>query len=154
MNLHRYKASFSSANTDDFRYEFLGTWIMFAGIFLFAAHIVVEDSVKEVTKLTSLTIGVSYGLYWLSANSRLVLGIFCILSFCVSMCLLQFGTTALTLCEVELAESASVWTNRFRTPEEQFEICSNKALITFYYAVYIFTNFLVSYFYVQKLPRE
>ena len=38
--------------------------------------------------------------------------------------------------------------------EEQFEICSNKSLITFYYAVYIFTNFLVSYFYVQRMSKN
>lgn len=154
MNLHRYKANFSSTNSEDLRYEFLGTWIMFAGLFLFIAHIVVDENIRNVTKLASLTIGLCYCLYWLTVYSRLVLGVFSILTFCVSLYLLQFGTTALTHCQIQLTESYGSWPSRFETPQQQFQACNDKALITLYYSVYIFSNFLVSFFYVLRLAKK
>lgn len=154
MNLHRYKVNFNFASSDNIEYEFLGTWIMFAGIFLFAVHLVAEENIRSVTQSTSFTIGLTYGLYWFCASSRVILGSFCILAFCISIYLLQLGTITLTNCEIEFTESYNSWTNRFKTPIKHFEVCEKKAVITLYYSAYIFSNFLVSYCYVHRLPEK
>ena len=68
MNLHRYKARIPSISSGDSHYEFLGTWIGFAGLITYIFDTAFLSSARDAAGPAAIIVGVLSFSYWLSTQ--------------------------------------------------------------------------------------
>jgi hypothetical protein len=91
MNLHRYKVKLTSPGSGETKFEFLGTWIGFAGMLLIAANVSLAVSAKSAFGEVVGFIGAAYCLYWFATQIKLFLHVLCLLALVFAM---FFGAAA------------------------------------------------------------
>lgn len=138
MNLHRYIAKISSPNSGESRFEFLGTWIGFAGLLLFILHVTVADNIRSASGTAIIVIGLSYCIYWFSTQHKYVIYLLALLTGIVSVLIGWSGVSNLVSCHmIEYKYGGSN--------------CNKMDFINFAYFVYFLSIFVISIYYIRGL---
>ncbi|MFC4701724.1 hypothetical protein ACFO4O_16330 [Glaciecola siphonariae] len=76
MNLHRYKAKISAISTGESEFEFLGTWIGFAGMLVAIIDIIFFSHPREAVGLAGVIVGPLCFFYWVTTQHNQLIFIF------------------------------------------------------------------------------
>ncbi|ABG39908.1 hypothetical protein Patl_1383 [Paraglaciecola sp. T6c] len=79
--MQRYKVKIKLANHGDSKFEFLGTWIGFAGLILVIAAVTVYAYAKGAFADTVPVIGIAFGIYWFATQINFLIYLFCLVAF-------------------------------------------------------------------------
>lgn len=149
MNLHRYKASISSSTADVQNYEFLGTWIGFAGLFVLIFSAVDASHVRDGVENATYTIAPIYMLYWLATQRKIFLGILALLSELIAIALglsITPGFSELIANITCTACSLSEW-------ERANARYTVESPLIFIYFCYFLSIFCIAFYYLWRQER-
>ena len=137
MNWHRYKASISLQNPGTHKYEFVGTWIGFAGMLTLIAHISLGVNSKEVFLTSTIVISALFLLHWVAQKSLRFTGIYAVSLMCWSLGSIQRATILYPQCSELVRES--------------FQLnCQRDVITTGIYAAYLLSIFGAYFFYITR----
>jgi hypothetical protein len=137
MNLHRYKVKLTPPGSGETKFEFLGTWIGFAGMLLIFANISMAVSAKSAFGGSVVFIGVAYGLYWFATQIRVFLYLLCILALIFAV---FFGITVF-LNDVDCSTIINTY---------QYKLCLSEQSTPFFIMIYLVSIFFVALYFIIK----
>ena len=91
-NMQRYKVSLKLKNSHgDRNFEFLGTWIGFAGMFFVIGCISFYEYPKPALADTVPVVTVAFAFYWFASQIRRLIIVFCVFSLLTSCLFLAYS---------------------------------------------------------------
>ncbi|NCP63981.1 MAG: hypothetical protein GW763_01045 [Paraglaciecola sp.] len=137
MNLQRYKVKLTPPGSGETKFEFLGTWIGFAGMLLIFANISLAVSAKSAFGASVVFIGVAYGLYWFATQIRIFLYLLCLLALVFA----AFFGAAVFLNDVDCNTVINTY---------QHNLCVSKQATPFFIMLYQVSIFFVALYFIIR----
>ena len=135
--MQRYKVKFNLRNTHgDREFEFLGTWIGFAGMLFVIGCISFYQYPKPAVADTVPLVAIAFAIYWLSTQIRWLIVVFCIFSLLASGLLLAYSISSNIDCSkiINLRQQVHcVQDNLY--PRVAFSYVLSLFLVSLYYCV-------------------
>ncbi|VEL95588.1 hypothetical protein ALT761_00543 [Alteromonas sp. 76-1] len=136
-NMHRYKVKFNLKNFHgDREFEFLGTWIGFAGMLFVIGCISFYEYPKPAVANSVPIVAAAFAVYWLATQIRFLIVIFCILSLLASVLFLVFSITSNIDCSQIIntrQQLHCIQDNLY--PRVAFTYLTSLFLVSLYYSV-------------------
>ncbi len=135
--MQRYKVKFNFRNSyGDRNFEFLGTWIGFAGMLFVIGCISFYEYPKNALADTVPVVGVAFAIYWFATQIRWLIIVFCVFSLLVS-CLFLAHSISLNIDCAQIINSRQqlhcVQDNLY--PRVAFGYVLSLFLVSLYYCV-------------------
>jgi hypothetical protein len=137
MNLHRYKVKLTSPGSGETRFEFLGTWIGFAGMFLIVANVSLAVSAKSAFGEVVGFIGAAYCLYWFATQINFFLYVLCLLALVFAI----FFGAAVILNDVDCNTVVHTY---------QYNLCVSEQATPILILLYLLSIFFVALYFIVR----
>lgn len=136
-NMHRYKVKLNLKNSHgDRHFEFLGTWIGFAGMLFVIGCISFYEYPKPALADTVPVVTLAYAIFWFATQIRGLIVVFCILSLLASCLFLAYSIFSYIDC------------SQITNPRLQIHCVQDNVYPRVAFG-YVFSLFLVSLYYCK-----